>query len=117
MNGQNLGQKTREFRNALEYNLYLARSAICKSAYPGSIPGVASNIFQQKQHKMKELDAQVARVALGGWDNSGDSRPAPDRGPETTEAAGVAPSGLECSSYAWQAKPNPRQAARQHALP
>ena len=37
-----------------------ARSTICKSAYPGSIPGVASNIPKQKQREAKKLDAQFA---------------------------------------------------------
>ena len=45
MNGQNLGQKTGQMRNDLETMSYYLRSTICKSAYPGSIPGVASNIF------------------------------------------------------------------------
>jgi hypothetical protein len=58
---------------------------------------VASNIPKQKQFKMKKLDAQVARVAQGGWDSFRDS-------PKTTKAAGVSPSGLECPSCAWQAR-------------
>jgi len=60
MNGQNLGQKTGQSSNDLENNPYYARSTICKSAYPGSIPGVASNIPKQKQREAKKLDAQFA---------------------------------------------------------
>ena len=60
MNGQNLGQKMRQSRNALQNNPYSARSTICKSAYPGSIPGVASNLPKQKQREAKKLDAQFA---------------------------------------------------------
>ena len=60
MNGQNLGQNSVQSHNMLEKNTLLERSAICKSAYPGSIPGVASNIPKQKQREAKKLDAQFA---------------------------------------------------------
>ena len=46
---------------------------ICKSAHPGSIPGVASNHFKEYQGDTICLDVTGARVAQGAWDKIRDS--------------------------------------------
>lgn len=46
---------------------------ICKSAHPGSIPGVASNHFKEYQRDTICLDVTGARVAQGAWDKIRDS--------------------------------------------
>lgn len=58
----------------IQIKMMLTTYTFCKSAYPGSIPGVASITYPINQHLTNDLDAHGVRVASCASDKSWDSR-------------------------------------------